>query len=85
MNHLVIKLELCSYENSGWSRSWVEHTVCCVLPVYTMLVSQHKEGEGEGEGVRERGRGREWVERESFELAMKLTWAKGCQVFSTLE
>ena len=34
----------------------------------------------QGEGERERER-----ERESFELTMKLTWAQGCQVFSTFE
>ena len=67
MNHLVIKLGFCSYANSGWSsRSWVEQSVCRVLPVYTIRVSQHKEGEGERERERERERGRD-IEREGEE------------------
>ena len=39
MNHLVIKLELCVRSQ----RSWVEQSVCCVFPAYTIYLcrSQH--------------------------------------------
>ena len=43
-------------------------------PVHFFLPEPAVLCQGEGEG-----------ERESFELTMKLTWAQGCQVFSTFE